>query len=265
MVWGFDGDLGGKDNTASQGWGLGDLLADANDGGRKETFANNVLEFVKAGQSPGAESTVGGDAGTRAEKVFSDASGTQSPGGWTGDWSPLQRLQSSEVSRVKSFVDAGKVVNYAAQGEANGQADTANNGGAQRQHEAQTGDSNGTTHSGKLSWGKHMWHYFVGEGTPIVANIEDVYHGEPVVFNDKNRAGFDTHGPVGRIVLERLENGDIVAKPDVFDFDKQEWGVRDPDGFPYPKEVSTRIGALLPGTPFETRFEGNISDKKGDE
>ncbi|WP_156920883.1 hypothetical protein [Fundidesulfovibrio putealis] len=110
-----------------------------------------------------------------------------------------------------------------------------------------------------------MWHYFVGEGAPIIANIEDVYHGEPVVFNDKNRTGFDTHGPVGRIVLERLENGDIVAKPDVFDFDKQEWGERDPGGFPYPKEVSTRIGALLPGTPFETRFEGTISHKEGDE
>ena len=116
-----------------------------------------------------------------------------------------------------------------------------------------------TSSTNRLTWGKAMWHYFFGEGQDISISIKEVYHGEPVTFNSKNRAGFDTNGPVGRIVLERQEYGNIVALPDRFDFDPRPWGERDPRGFPYPKEVSTRIGEKLPGQPFYTRFEGQVT------
>jgi len=100
MVWGF----GGENNTASKSWNLNNLLADANDGGRRETSANNVVEFVKAGQAPVAGSQPPGNTDTDAPGVAE----AQAADGWTGGLSPLQRLQLNEVSRVKGFVDAGK-------------------------------------------------------------------------------------------------------------------------------------------------------------
>jgi len=40
-------------------------------------------------------------------------------------------------------------------------------------------------------------------------------------------------------------SGSIAAQSDKFDFDPNPWGQRDPGGFPYSKEISTRIGATL--------------------
>jgi RHS repeat-associated protein len=47
-------------------------------------------------------------------------------------------------------------------------------------------------------------------------------------------------------------DGSLAAKPDLYDFDPQPWGVRS-----VPAELSTRFGALLPGTPFRVNFEGS--------
>ena len=47
-------------------------------------------------------------------------------------------------------------------------------------------------------------------------------------------------------------SGAVSAIPDLYDFDKQPWGVRT-----YSGEISTRIGATLPGKPFYNVFIGN--------
>jgi len=98
-------------------------------------------------------------------------------------------------------------------------------------------------------------------GQDLNVSINEVYQ-QGLNFGGRNEIGYDTNGPAGQIVFQQLENGNIIAKPDTFDFDAQPWGVRDPGGFPYIKEISTRVGAMLPGTPYNINFEGQITPKK---
>jgi len=111
----------------------------------------------------------------------------------------------------------------------------------------------------ELSWGNAMGNYFFGGGQDLNVSVNDVYPQHGLNFGGSNQIGYDTDGPAGRIVFEKLGNGNIIANPDRFDFDSQQWGIRDPGGFPYPKEVSTRVGAMLPGTPYNINFEGQIN------
>ena len=84
--------------------------------------------------------------------------------------------------------------------------------------------------------------------------------------------GHDTGDAPGRIVLTLTGTiecydvcgqtvcffqGEIGARDDPWDFDKRPWGERDPSGPPYPKEISTHVGAGIPGKPFTTRFTGS--------
>jgi hypothetical protein len=104
-----------------------------------------------------------------------------------------------------------------------------------------------------------MGNYFFGGGADLNVSINEIYPKQGLDFSEKKQIGYDTNGPAGRIVFKQLDNGNITAKPDRFDFDPQDWGVRDPGGFPYIKEVSTRIGSMLPGEPYNINFEGQIT------
>jgi hypothetical protein len=87
--------------------------------------------------------------------------------------------------------------------------------------------------------------------------------------------GFDVGGAPGRVVLDlggsiicdekcncRFE-GSIGIGDDLWNFNPRPWGERDPGGFPYPKEFSTRVGQRIPGVPFTTRFTGRRSVRFG--
>jgi RHS repeat-associated protein len=92
-------------------------------------------------------------------------------------------------------------------------------------------------------------------------------------YNDS--LGVDVGGAPGRVTLELSGNivcdeqchcsfqGGIGIGDDRWDFNPEPWGVRDPEGFPYPKEFSTRVGQRLPGAPFTTRFTGRRSVRYG--
>jgi len=152
---------------------------------------------------------------------------------------------------------------------------------------------------GLLTWSEALRRYFSGTGGTLPTPFADHDPGlGPTSFPGFSKAladaeaacrcgggagsrpyndalGFDVGGAPGRIVLRLSGNivcdeqchcsfqGGIGADDDPWDFDPQPWGVRDPGGFPYPKEFSTRVGQRLPGAPFTTRFTGRRSVRYG--
>jgi hypothetical protein len=104
-----------------------------------------------------------------------------------------------------------------------------------------------------------MGNYFFGGGEDLNVSINEVYPEQGLDFGGRTQIGYDTNGPAGRIVFQQLENGNTIALPDTFDFDPRPWGERDPGGFPYSKEFSTRVGAMLPGTSYKIHFKGQIT------
>ncbi len=123
--------------------------------------------------------------------------------------------------------------------------------------------SNNTPNPGPgnvLTWVNAMWHYTFGDG-PLHVPIEEIYPENGLKqsdFDSNNKKGIDTNGPSGNVTFE-CKKGDISAAPDDFDFDPKPWGVRDPNGFPYIKELSTRIGSYIPGSPYPIIFDGTIN------
>jgi RHS repeat-associated protein len=118
---------------------------------------------------------------------------------------------------------------------------------------------------GLLSWTELMSNYMFGDGKDMVTNICDIYPEEGFTLDDFCKDGeivplltYDTNGPHGSVDFYLDEFGKIRALPNDWDFDHKPWGVRDPEGFPYPKEVSTRIGSHIPGDPFTVYFIGSI-------
>ena len=138
---------------------------------------------------------------------------------------------------------------------------------------------------GLLSWSEAVTRYVSRQGgtldTPFAEHDPGLGPESFPGFSDAinsgvsqlftSELGYDTGDAPGRIVLTLTGSikcqdacgqsvcnfvGKVGAKDDPWDFDKQPWGVRDPRGFPYLKEFSTRVGAALPGVPFTTRFTG---------
>ena len=112
-----------------------------------------------------------------------------------------------------------------------------------------------------LSWGNILSHYVFGGGKDLSVSINAIYPKgglQPSDFSGPNNTvGRDTNGPAGNVTFYN-NNGEVGAYNDPFDFDPKPWGVRDPNGFPYLKEFSTRVGSWLPGTPYDIRFEGQV-------
>ncbi len=152
---------------------------------------------------------------------------------------------------------------------------------------------------GLLTWSEALRRYFSGTGGTLPTPFADHDPGlGPTSFPGFSKAladaetacrcgggagsrpysstlGLDVGGAPGRVVLRLSGNivcneqchcsfqGGVGADDDPWDFDPQPWGVRDPGGFPYPKEFSTRVGQRLPGAPFTTRFTGRRSVRYG--
>jgi uncharacterized Zn-binding protein involved in type VI secretion len=129
-------------------------------------------------------------------------------------------------------------------------------------------------------------HYIAGKGEPLQAHFSEL-GAENVRAEDSRKfremvasnlpdgtypfkdtigwqsTSFDARAAYGRVELE-LEgtlvvsrgvyqfSGKLSAIPDKYDFDPQPWGERTKAG-----EISTRAGAMLPGTVFRNRFEGS--------
>jgi hypothetical protein len=139
--------------------------------------------------------------------------------------------------------------------------------------------------TGLLSWAEALSHYASGKGGVVEVPFSDYDPGfQPSRFPGFDSAvasappgstpidralGFDTNGVPGRAVA-RLKgvlaknpdgswgfSGCVTIDDDPWDFDPQDWGERDPEGFPYENEVKTRFGYdALSGTPFTVRFTG---------
>jgi uncharacterized protein RhaS with RHS repeats len=112
-----------------------------------------------------------------------------------------------------------------------------------------------------LTWGKAVSHYVSGGGQDMHVPINDIYPKGGLKSSDfsgpNNTVVIDTHGPAGNVTFYH-KDGKIGAYPDPFDFDPKPWGVRDPNGLPYLKEISTRIGAWLPGKSYDIIFDGTV-------
>jgi RHS repeat-associated protein len=134
-----------------------------------------------------------------------------------------------------------------------------------------------------------LQHYVEGSGTPMQAGFSELgadnvgpdrfRQYRALVTNEdlpdgtytvKDTAPWQTQSlnaraAYGRVILqldgvltvsqgEYSFAGTISARPDKYDFDQQPWGQRTNAG-----EISTRIGAMLPGKPFLNLFSGNKS------
>jgi len=129
-------------------------------------------------------------------------------------------------------------------------------------------------------------HYVAGSGRPLPAyfseldaenvrpeqfrQVQSLLSSQPPdgTYTISDEMGWTTKSAnasaaYGRVVLSlngtlTIANGNytmegtLAARPDLYDFDKQPWGVRT-----IPGEVSTRFGSLLPGTPFYNYFLGS--------
>ena len=75
--------------------------------------------------------------------------------------------------------------------------------------------------SESLSWGNTLFYYVFGGEQDLNVSINEVYPQQGLNFGGRNEIGYDTNGPAGQITFQQLENGNIIARPDTFDFDPQ--------------------------------------------